>query len=72
MEVGIRGPHLGLARKLQRVEIRPGLIAPRLGFAHPIVPDEAVEQFPAKLKADAPRGSLRVKIRAVRPQVQAI
>ena len=55
LEVGIGGPHLGLARKLQRVEIGPRLIAPRLGFAHPVVPDEAVEQLPAELKPDAPR-----------------
>ena len=54
LEVGIGGPHLGLARELQRVEIGPRLVPSRLGFAHPVVPDEAVEQLPAELQARCP------------------
>ena len=72
LEVGIGGPHFGLARELQRVEIGPRLIASRLGFAHPIVPDEAVEQLPAELQPDARRGSLRIKRRAVGAQIDAV
>jgi hypothetical protein len=57
---------------LQRVEIGSRLISPRFGFAHPVVPDEAFKQLPAELGPDAPGGSMGVKIRAARTQVQAV
>src|SRR4029077_9020670 len=52
-EIGIGGPNLGLARELQRIEIGVRLISSCLGFAHPVVPNEAVEQLPAELKPHA-------------------
>lgn len=72
LKIRIGGPDLGLARELQRVEIGSRLISPRLGFAHSIVANKAVEQFPAELEPYAPGLGVRIKRGAAGAQAEAI